>query len=445
MLLSCAATGRTSSRGGKKVRVIDAKKAHLHAFAVRELYVELPPECRRPGWCGLLRRCLYGTRDAPSQWEKFMAAQLERMGFARGKASPSCFFHRIRDLRCVVHGDDFSFCGLEKDLDWATQRMEQLFLCKVVGTLGGDEHDMQELRVLNRVFRWENWGISYQADPRHLEILERDVLGNKQVLDITGAVGASATPGVKVKEEDEEEDLTTEMAHSFRSWSARCLYLSLDRPDVAFAAKELCRRMSAPTKSELNALVRVVKYMSNARWLVYRFPWQQSGSARLKTLTDTDFAGCQRTRKSTSGGMTMLGCHLIKHWASTQRVITLSSGEAEMGGIVKGATETMGIRSLATDLGIVSGTPEIHADASAAIGICRRAGIGKVRHLAVVQLWIQEEIRSKNLMLRKIDGARNCADLCTKHVPRAVLEKLLGYMPIKVVSERAQSAPLISV
>ena len=90
-------------------------------------------------------------------------------------------------------------------------------------------------------------------------------------------------------------------------------------------------------------------------------------------FVDTDFAGCLVTRKSTSGGCAMVGRHLVKHWSSTQKVVTLSSGEAELAGIVKGSAEGLGLKSLAEDLGIYVKV-KIFADASAAIGICRRSG-----------------------------------------------------------------------
>ena len=81
----------------------------------------------------------------------------------------------------------------------------------------------------------------------------------------------------------------------------------------------------------------------------------------------------------------MRGHHLLKHYSRTQKVVTLSSAEAELGGVVQGASEGLGIQSIAKDMGM-----DLHltllADSSAAIGICHRSGIGRVRHLAVGQL-----------------------------------------------------------
>ena len=67
MMISHAASGRTRSRGGRKILVIDARKAHLHAMADREVYVDFPPEQQVPGMCARLNRCFYGIRDVPAR------------------------------------------------------------------------------------------------------------------------------------------------------------------------------------------------------------------------------------------------------------------------------------------------------------------------------------------------------------------------------------------
>ena len=117
----------------------------------------------------------------------------------------------------------------------------------------------------------------------------------------------------------------------------------------------------------------------------------------------------------------MRGEHLLKHWATTQNAITLSSGEAELTGVVKGVAEGLGLQSLLQDLGETVEI-EVLADSAAAIGICRRSGIGRVRHLAVGQLWIQEKLREGAFRLFKVLGAENPADLLIKHQPSGVIQ-----------------------
>jgi len=335
----------------------------------------------------------------------------------------------------MVHGDDFIFVGEDESLNKVQAMMQKSFLIKVIGRLGGDTTDDKEIRILNRVIRWGNTGIEYEADPRHAELLARDLgVGNKV-----------STPGVKEekqKEGDEptpaDEPLELGDVRVFRSGAARANYLSLDRPELAFATKELCRRMTSPRHRDMAALQRVARYLAAEPRVVYHYPWQASGS--LMVFVDTDFAGCLITRKSTSGGCAMVGWHLVKHWSSTQKVVTLSSGEAELAGIVKGSAEGLGLKSLAEDLGMTIEL-KVFADASAAIGICRRSGIGKVRHLATGQLWVQEKIRDKEFQLFKIPGAENPADILTKHVPRDLVDKLIKYIGVYRQKGRAENAP----
>jgi hypothetical protein len=107
----------------------------------------------------------------------------------------------------------------------------------------------------------------------------------------------------------------------------------------------------------------------------------QDGVNEMVIWTDTDFAGCVKTRKSTSGGVAMFGKHMIKSWCGTQAIVALSSGEAEYYGIVKGASIGLGLKSMFGDFGIRVAI-RVNTDASAAKGIANRKGLGKLRHIA---------------------------------------------------------------
>ena len=86
-------------------------------------------------------------------------------------------------------------------------------------------------------------------------------------------------------------------------------------------------------------------------------------------MTDSDWAGCLKPRKSTSGGVTMRGAHALRHWSATQATVALSSAGAELIGIVKGASEAIGARSPLEDFGVLC-TIDVCTDASTAVGAC---------------------------------------------------------------------------
>ena len=67
--------------------------------------------------------------------------------------------------------------------------------------------------------------------------------------------------------------------------------------------------------------------------------------------------------------------HLLNHWSNTQATVALSSGEVELRGIVRGASEGLGIQSLAADLGLEVKL-EVFTDSTAAEGMVARKGLG---------------------------------------------------------------------
>ena len=87
----------------------------------------------------------------------------------------------------------------------------------------------------------------------------------------------------------------------------------------------------------------------------------------------------------------MLGKRCLKSWSVNQGYIALSSGEAEYYGAVRGASQGIGLKAMLQDLGVTVGV-KLHIDASAAIGIAMRRGMGKVRHIELNQLWLQDQV-----------------------------------------------------
>ena len=96
-----------------------------------------------------------------------------------------------------------------------------------------------------------------------------------------------------------------------------------------------------------------------------------------------------------------------------------------MHGIYMGITQGLGMQSVMRDLGFHYGI-SMHTDATAAIGICRRRGMGRIRHLDVTDLWSQEKVRSGTVKLHKMAGAENPAECMTKCAQGEILEKMIA-------------------
>ena len=112
----------------------------------------------------------------------------------------------------------------------------------------------------------------------------------------------------------------------------------------------------------------------------------------------------------------MMGGHAIKTWSATQHAYALSSAEAELYGMIEGVTRARGLVNLASELGFsrLSNVIKMGTDSSAAKSFICRRGVGRMRHLAIRDLWLQKEVREGNVEVSKIPGTRNPADLMTK-------------------------------
>jgi len=123
--------------------------------------------------------------------------------------------------------------------------------------------------------------------------------------------------------------------------------------------------------------------------------------------------------------------------------VALSSGEAELYALVKGASQSLGMIALASDMGYEC-EAKIWSDSSAAIGISQRKGLGKLRHIKVQWLWIQDSLKRRDFALGKVEGADNQSDILTKNVDATTLNRHLATMDFIVTSGRATAAPTLS-
>ena len=84
---------------------------------------------------------------------------------------------------------------------------------------------------------------------------------------------------------------------------------------------------------------------------------------------------------------------------------------------------------------------EVHGDASAALGIIHRKGLGKTRHIQIGLLWVQQTAAEKRLKFEKVLGKENPADLYTKHLDVSTADKHVGELNCRYTQGRSSIAP----
>ena len=403
---------------------LDVKKAHFWSPVRRRLLVELPPEAGEGrDKVGLLKRSLYGTRDAPSNWEKAIKDALEGLDFRQGRSNPCLYFHEEKSLRLNVHGDGFTVVGSYEELKWLEAELGKVWTVETRGILARPGSELpgvtHQISVLNRLVTWTHEGIEMEADPRHIDLV-LEQLGLEKGVSVT-------TPLVKVKEEDmDKTPLGTAETAMYRSIAMRIGYLSMDRPDLLRTVRELAKGLKEPQQHHWGLLKRAARYLRGAPRLVQLIPYQEHFTS-INAWSDSDHAGCIKTRKSTTGTVIQLGESTVKTAAKGQAVIALSTGEAEYYGLISTASTALGEQAMMADWGVKLSV-NIAMDASAGISIGSRQGLGKVKHIDTCYLWVQEIVDEGRIRLKKVNTQDMLADLMTKPLDGQTATKLLGRM-----------------
>ena len=112
----------------------------------------------------------------------------------------------------------------------------------------------------------------------------------------------------------------------------------------------------------------------------------------------------------------------MKAYTRKQRIIARSSVEAELHAAVLEASEPRGVESMMRDLGFAV-KPVLNIDSKATEHILHRQGIGKLKHIEVAYLWVQDEIRSQRMRVHRIRSEENVANLGAKPLSKAVIAK----------------------
>ena len=142
---------------------------------------------------------------------------------------------------------------------------------------------------------------------------------------------------------------------------------------------------------------------------------------------DSDWAGCSKTRKSTSGStVNLLGCNMVST-ARAQGTLALSSGEAELYAIGQGVSEALFLRSMLLEAKLAKKVNVMaHTDSTAGKSMATRFGTGKKNKArgscgsCMCRIWCKWVC----FEMAKIDGTRNPADLMSKYVATDVLQRL---------------------
>ncbi|GJV38200.1 retrovirus-related pol polyprotein from transposon TNT 1-94 [Tanacetum coccineum] len=296
---------------------MDVKTAFLNGNLREEVYVSQPDgfvDKDKPNHVYKLKKALYGLKQAPRAWYDMLSSFLISQDFSKGSVDPTLFIRRDgKELLLVqIYVDDIIFAASTPELcDLFSKIMCSKFKMSMMGKISF---------FLGLQISQSPRGIFINQSKYALESLKKYGFDSCDPVD---------TPMVEKSKLDEDKEGKAVDPSHYRGMIGTLLYLTASRPDLQFAICMCARYQARPTEKHLNAVKRIFRYLKGT---VNRGLWYpKDSSIALTAFADADHAGCQDTRRSTSGSMQFLGDRLIS-WSSKRQksdAISSTSTEAE--------------------------------------------------------------------------------------------------------------------
>lgn len=402
----------------------DLKAAFLHVpipAGHKRIIIRPPQGLRRGKKLWLLLKMLYGLREAPRFFQQWLRQQLISIGFVPLQLDPQLYALRDKKTNEIqalltVFADDILLTGNSQIIESLQQQVSSRMTNKWLPELTEGA--------------WRKYlGRELCRGPGCLYEKLSDEFCNRLVAEAgTTRPKKVAIPINKVSKKNKHKAtkaalLTGEYYEKFRRVVGMLLWCVRSRPDVAFAIKELSRKVSKSTVCDWAAMLQVVRYMSSTRNIVLKLEIHPCPRELLiEVFSDSDWASTL-DGKATSGGAMTLNGTLLSTWSRTQPVVSLSSCEAELIAATIAGTEANFLRNMLGELG-VQAKVKILVDNQSTGHFTRKVGPGRMRHISVRYMWLQQQVRHKEMTVENVAGAVNTADIFTKPLERTRFEML---------------------
>jgi hypothetical protein len=200
------------------------------------------------------------------------------------------------------------------------------------------------------------------------------------------------------------------------------------RPDISFATGYVARYASNPNQSHMDAVNRIFAYLNRNRDMMIKFSGKYGFN--LKGFVDSDFAGCEDSRRSTTGWIFTLAGGPISWSAQRQKTVATSTLDAEYIASAEAAKEAVWIRNFINDLripGIHVKSVPLYIDCNSALKLTHNPEFhAKSKHIDVKHHFIREKVEEGVIVTSRVNTRDNLADILTKSLPRETHENLVA-------------------
>jgi hypothetical protein len=419
------------------LRHIDIDTAFLNADMEEniDIYIEQPAgfiDNSKPDFVYKLKKSLYGIKQAPRMWQKELSKfVVENLKFR--PTSDPCIFTKEGDYIAIYVDDIILGSCYESKIEELLNSFKSKYKCKDLGEL-------------------ENYiGFEVLKKNSMIALTQRSyiqkILGDFNMLDCN----PSNTPFKNTL--SNMLDWNEPSIAPYRSAIGALLYLSNGtRPDISWIVGQLARHVEDPTKEAWECVKQVFRYLKSTKDLALVYTNDKQRRA-VYAYSDSDWGGDIKTRRSTTGSLIFHNSNLV-HWTSKlQTCISLSSCEAEIIAMSQTAQDLLWMQNLITDLEDgkepspeLDNLPILYGDNQSAQKVAKETRYtGKMKHLDIRNLFVQEKLQQRKLELEYCSSKENPSDILTKAIFSTpyfeTLRSKLGLVDMKTFDNFSSELP----
>ncbi|GKD86972.1 retrovirus-related pol polyprotein from transposon TNT 1-94, partial [Tanacetum coccineum] len=271
---------------------MDVKTAFLNGILKEEVYMSQPErfiDQDHLTYVFHLKKALYGLKQAPRAWYDLLSKFLLSQQFVKGAVDPTLFTQKEGEhiILVQIYVDNIIFASTNPSLcDKFADQMSKRFKMSMMGKMSF---------FLGLQISQSPRGIFINQSKYDLEMLKKYGLNKYVPVDI---------PMVERLKLDEDPSGTLVDPNRYRGMVGSLMYLTARRPDLVFSVCMCARYQVKPTEKHLTTVKQVFRYLKGTIYMGLWYP--KDTGFDLTDFANADHAGCQDSRKSTSGSAQFL-------------------------------------------------------------------------------------------------------------------------------------------
>nr|AAU90089.1 putative polyprotein [Oryza sativa Japonica Group] len=407
---------------GWQIHHMDVKSAFLNGELEEDVYVVQPPGFvveHKENKVLKLKKALYGLKQAPRAWYAKLDSTLANLDFVRSATENAVYTRGEGNARLVVgvYVDDLIITGaLGTEIAKFKEQMRSMFSMSDLGLLS---------YYLGMEVKQTEEGITMSQAGYAGRILEK--------AGMQGCNPCQVPMDARLKLKKGVEDCID--ATQFRSIIGSLRYLVNTRPDLSYSVGYVSRYMENPGAEHWAAMKHILRYVAGSLNIGLKFRKGEEKFPRLVGYSDSDMAGDVDDRKSTTGVLFKLGENLITWQSQKQKIVALSSCEAEYIAATTAACQGIWLARLLGELQMKKPCcAMLKVDNKSAINLCKNPVLhDRSKHIDTRYHFIRERVERKEVEVEYTSSAEQLADILTKPLGKVRFLELRGKLGLSPV------------